>query len=119
CPASFTVSGSGSYCDGLGREVTLSGSETGMSYQLKKGGLDQGAPLTGTGAALSFGIQTAGTYTVVASNGAGCTTTMTGAASITNLGTFTAQIAAVNPVLCAGTSTATDINITGGPANGQ
>ncbi len=85
-PALFTVTGGGNYCSGgAGLAVGLSGSETGVDYQLYNGASAVGSPVSGTGAAISFGIQTtAGTYTVVATNTtSGCTTTMTGSVTIT------------------------------------
>jgi hypothetical protein len=88
-PAAFTVGGGGAFCTGgTGVSVTLSGSETGMNYQLKRNGTTNvGSPVAGTGSALNFGLQTtAGTYTVVASNTNGTcnlTQTMTGSVSVT------------------------------------
>lgn len=84
-PASFSVGGGGNYCaGGLGLNITLSGSVTGMSYQLKNGGVDVGLPLAGTGLPLDFGLQTAaGSYTVEATNNTtGCTNIMAGSVSI-------------------------------------
>ena len=70
--SSYTVTGSGSYCKtsgSTGLAIGLSGSESGMSYQLLYNGVTLGSPLSGTGAALSFGNQTgAGRYTVQAVN---------------------------------------------------
>lgn len=71
-PAVFSVTGSGAYCEGgAGLPVGLSGSETSASYQLYLDGNIDGAPVQGTGSPLSFGNKTAGTYTVVATNGSG------------------------------------------------
>jgi uncharacterized protein YjdB len=79
---SFTVTGGGSYCTGgTGRTIGLSGSQTGINYQLFRAGTAIGSPVAGTGAAISFGSQTtAGTYTVVAVGG--CSGTMAGSATI-------------------------------------
>jgi hypothetical protein len=85
-PTTFTVNGGGAYCaGGAGLPVGLSGSETGVNYQLQIGGVNTGSPVAGTGSALSFGSQTtAGTYTVVATNATtSCTNNMTGSAVIT------------------------------------
>ncbi|WP_206019729.1 T9SS type A sorting domain-containing protein [Runella sp. SP2] len=101
-PTTFAVTGGGSYCSGgTGLSVGLSGSESGVSYQLKKGGANVGSAVAGTGSALSFGLQTGGgTYTVEASKagvsparigvGAGapptattCTQAMTGSVDVT------------------------------------
>src|SRR5690606_15370840 len=85
-PTAFNVTGGGAYCSGgAGVAVGLSGSQTGVNYQLQLNGGNTGAPVAGTGAAISFGNQTAaGTYTVVATNTTTtCTATMTGNVVIT------------------------------------
>ncbi|MCW5920772.1 MAG: Ig-like domain-containing protein [Saprospiraceae bacterium] len=100
-PTTFNVTGGGAYCaGGAGVPVGLSGSETGVNYQLQIGGVDTGSPVAGDGNAISFGNQTAaGTYTVVATNTTTlCTATMTGNAVVT-----------VNPL-------PTTFNVTGGGA---
>ena len=82
----YNVTGGGAICAGdPGVGVTLSGSQTGVDYQLKRAGVDVGSAVAGTGATLSFGLQNvAGTYTVVASNTVSlCTGLMSGTASIT------------------------------------
>jgi len=85
-PLNNTVTGGGSYCaSGTGLPVGLSGSETGVNYQLQIGGINTGASVPGTGSALNFGNKTvAGTYTVVASNASAqsCSVNMTGNAII-------------------------------------
>jgi len=85
-PVAYTVTGGGSYCaGGAGEHVSLSGSDAGITYQLYKTGVPSGSAVTGTGALIDFGAFTAaGVYTVGASNTAtGCTSNMTGSASIT------------------------------------
>jgi hypothetical protein len=85
-PTLFNVTGGGSYCaGGIGVNIGLSGSEVGVNYQLLLGGLNIGTPISGTGGALSFGLQTAaGTYTVVATNpSTGCSRQMAGSQTIT------------------------------------
>ena len=85
-PTAFTVTGGGGYCvGGTGRPVYLSGSQTGVNYQLLLGTSPVGTPIGGTGAAIAFGLQTAaGIYSVVATTATGgCTTTMTGSATVT------------------------------------
>ena len=84
-PTAFTLNGGGTYCEGaLGLLVGLSGSESGVNYQLKRGGSNVGSPVAGTGSALSFGNQTAaGTYTVVATNASSsCQNNMSGNAVV-------------------------------------
>ena len=81
----YNVTGGGAICAGdPGVSVTLSGSDTGVDYQLKRAGTDVGSPVPGTGAALSFGLQNvAGTYTVIASNTVSlCTGLMSGSAVV-------------------------------------
>src|SRR5258708_26253836 len=85
-PTSFTVSGTGAICSGAtGLTVTLSGSQTGVNYQLKNGATNVGTANAGTNAALTWtNNAAAGTYTVVATYATtGCTATMTGSAVIT------------------------------------
>ncbi len=84
-PDLYVVTGGGSYCaGGAGVPVGLSGSQLGVSYQLQIGGVNTGLPVAGTGAAISFGNQTAaGTYTVIATLAStSCTATMTGSALV-------------------------------------
>lgn len=85
-PTSYSMGGGGAYCaGGTGLSVTLSGSQTGVNYQLKINGVNSGALKTGTGSALTWGNQTAaGTYTVEAIHTTnGCVKAMTGTTSIT------------------------------------
>lgn len=58
--------------------VGLTGSDVGISYQLKKNGVNVGSPISGTGGPISFGNQSAGIYTVEAIQSGSCTKTMTG-----------------------------------------
>ena len=84
-PTAYTVTGGGAYCSGgSGVLIGLSGSKTGIRYQLKKGGTDTGSPVKGTGSAISFGLQTtAGTYTVLATDTlTSCQKTMTGSVTV-------------------------------------
>ncbi len=84
-PGTFAVTGGGTQCvGGPGLPVGLSGSAAGINYQLYLGGLPTGAPVAGTGAAITFGLQTmAGTYTVVATDAVtGCVNNMTGSVAI-------------------------------------
>jgi len=84
-PAAFNVTGGGTVCvGGDGAPIGLSGSESGVDYQLKINGVASGSPVAGTGSALAFGNQTApGTYTVMASlPGTNCMVTMSGSAIV-------------------------------------
>ena len=75
-PTAYTVAGSGHFCSGsTGLDVTLSGSDTGINYQLYIGGVVTGAPVAGTGSPIDFGIRTvSGNYSVWGTNvHTGCT----------------------------------------------
>jgi hypothetical protein len=87
--ATFTVTGGGAYClGGSGVAVGLSGSQSGVNYQLYLDGATAvGSPVGGTGSALNFGNQTvAGSYTVKGTRTdctTGCTLDMSGSAVVT------------------------------------
>ncbi|MCX6271516.1 MAG: hypothetical protein NTU44_09905 [Bacteroidetes bacterium] len=115
-PTVFAVGGAGSYCHSAnGRNITLSGSQIGVSYQLVKNGVNDGDPVAGTGSALSWPNKTAGTYTVVATpNSSSCVQNMSGLAVVTQ-----------DPVLVAGISpspafvlVSTPLGMNGNPAGG-
>ncbi|PIF32796.1 gliding motility-associated-like protein [Flavobacterium sp. 9] len=105
-PTAYTVTGGGSYCaGGTGLAVGLSNSQTGVSYQLQLGGVNDGTAVTGTtGSAISFGTKTAaGTYTVVATNTTtSCTVAMTGSKTITINPLPTAYAVTGGGTYCAG-----------------
>lgn len=84
-PNTYLVTGGGSYCPaGSGVFIGLSGSDIGVNYQLYRGTILVGSPVAGIGSAISFGMQTSGTYTVVATNATtGCVRNMTGSATVT------------------------------------
>ena len=79
-PGLFTVTGS------TGVAIGLTGSQTGVNYQLVLGNSSIGTPVTGTGSALIFGIQSApGTYTIVATNATTlCSDNMSGSAMVSS-----------------------------------
>ena len=83
-PTLYTTTGSGSFCaGGSGIALGLSGSALGVSYQLQRGGVATGSPVSGTGTSFSFGSVTiAGTYTVKATSGIGCSVMMTGSSVV-------------------------------------
>lgn len=86
-PAVYAVTGGGNYCEGgAGVNVGLAGSEFGITYRLYNGATLTGAPVTGTGFAISFGLQAGlGSYTIMAENGANsCTTAMLGSVTVGN-----------------------------------
>ena len=79
----YNVTGGGSYCSGgSGVEVGLDDSETGVNYQLYCNSVAIGSLISGNGNAISFGNQTtAGTYTVVGTNG-DCSNSMNGSVEV-------------------------------------
>ncbi|MEO6733874.1 MAG: T9SS type A sorting domain-containing protein, partial [Ferruginibacter sp.] len=107
-PTTFNVTGGGAYCSGgSGVAVGLSGSQSGVNYQLFKGASPAGSAVAGTGAAISFGNQTgAGTYTVVATNGTtSCTNNMTGNVAVSINPLPTVAVTPPSATICAGNST--------------
>ncbi len=103
----FTVTGGGSFCTaGSGVGIGLSGSQTGVNYQLKRGGSAVGNSVAGTGSALSFGLQTtAGNYTVEASVTNCSAVTMTGSVNVSvtsSPGLIAGTV--TNPTTCGGTN---------------
>lgn len=119
-PIAYNVSGGSAICTGApGVTVTLSGSETGVTYHLYINGVATGDSVSGTGATLSFGNQTAaGTYTVIGIiTATGCGGQMTGSAIITVPGTVpTVSIAPASATNCNGGSVALTATVTPNPA---
>ncbi|MCX6913690.1 MAG: hypothetical protein NT167_11680, partial [Verrucomicrobia bacterium] len=120
-PAAFAVTGGGAYCSGgSGVAVGLSGSETGVNYQLYRDGTTAvGSPVAGTGSALNFGNQTvAGTYTVKGTRTGcttGCTLDMSGSAVVT-VNPVAAVDAGPDQVVCNDSPTVTLAGAIGGAA---
>jgi uncharacterized protein YjdB len=112
-PNTYTVTGGGAYCSGgSGIAVGLSGSDIGVSYKLFRSGTPI-ISLTGTGSPINFGLMTAtGPYTVTATNGAGCSGTMSGSVVVTvnPLPTISGSIYTVMP--------SASITLTGTPSGG-
>lgn len=81
-PLSFNITPAGANCSPA--IVGLTGSESGVNYQLIRNGAAVGSAMAGTGNALSFGSQTEGTYRIVANSPAtSCSDTMAGTVIIT------------------------------------
>lgn len=81
-PVAFNVGGGGPLCNGGSASIALSGSQIGVSYQLRRNGAPEGLPQTGTGNNLTFSTALAGVYTILATNAtSGCTATMHGTAT--------------------------------------
>jgi parallel beta-helix repeat protein len=109
----YSVTGGGFYCTG-GIAVGLSNSQTDITYQLINNSTNIGTPIAGTGAAISFGLQTAeGIYTVVATNiSNGCTKTMSNSVTITSTPTVQVQALSTHNI------TGTNVNIEWNKGNG-
>jgi len=81
----YNVTGGGTYAPPTtGLAVGLSGSEIGVFYRLIKNGTPTSSDkvVAGTGSAITFGLQTAGTYTVRANKPAVYYTDMNGSATV-------------------------------------
>ena len=79
-PTVYNVSSGGAYCaGGAGIDITLSGSQTGVTYKLMNSTLGI-VPMSGTGSLLNYGNQTdTGTYTIIATNNStACASVMNG-----------------------------------------
>jgi len=79
-PKIYDVSGS-SYCEGSSGEVSLSNSETDVSYQLYQGETAIQSPKNGTGLAMTWTGLSAGSYSIKATKGS-MTATMNGVAEV-------------------------------------
>lgn len=102
-PVSYSVLGSGTATCASSPTITLSGSETGVSYQLQRDGTNTGSPVVGMGSALSFGPQSlSGVYTVLATSTlGGCTALMARSATVvSDRATPTAGLLASGTITC-------------------
>ncbi len=80
-PATYSLTG-GSGCSAA-VTLGLSGSESGVSYQLFNGASATGSPLAGSGSSLTYGtVAIAGTYTFIGTGAGSCTTNMSGSSVI-------------------------------------
>jgi len=106
-PATYSVTGGGNYCaSGTGVHIGLTNSDGGISYQLLIGAAPSGLPDPGTGSSLDFGLLSAGTYSVVATNPlTGCFANMSGTSTVTMSPVVTPSVTLPAPdTLCTGTS---------------
>lgn len=106
-PVTYAVSGGGAYCSGAaGVNISLAGSQSGVSYTLYNGASAVGAPVAGTGSTISFGMQTTvGTYSVMATNTtSGCSSAMSGTASVSVNSAPTVQTVTGGGSYCAGSA---------------
>ena len=103
-PTIFTMTGGGgAFCgSSSGSAIGLSGSEIGVSYQLRKGTTLVGSAITGTGNAISFGnFNGTGSYTVLASRASTfCTAIMTGTINVFKYSTPPTPTANATNVSC-------------------
>jgi hypothetical protein len=108
-PATHLVTGGGAFCTGgAGVAVGLNGSVAGFTYTLING-VTPVVTLAGTGAALNFGLQTAGgTYSVFAVNtSTGCSRSMLSTVVVTPVAYAPAGVSIVSSfgdTVCNGTS---------------
>jgi hypothetical protein len=114
-PVLFELVGQSHYCTGeIGSVLGLEGSETGVLYQLERDDVAIGAPVPGTGSALDFGPQPAGTYTVRATANDRCSIGMTGQIVVTERPAPTVIVSQPGPMCTGGTTSYTlDSNPTG------
>lgn len=118
-PTAYTLSGGGNYCaGGNGLSITLNGSQTGVNYQLKKNGINQGSAVSGTGNPITWNNQTSGTYTVTASSTAFpyCTSTMNGSVVVT-MHALPVVNAGTDQTIAWGTTTTLSATASGGSGN--
>jgi hypothetical protein len=114
-PSAYSVTGAGEYCaNSGGREIGLANSQAGINYTMTPGNIQ----VSGTGNAISFGLQPAGTYTVAASNSTtGCANAMTGSAVVTSVNPVPVGVTIV-PSTTSPISSDEAITITATPTNG-
>lgn len=78
------VGGTSIICDGETVELTLNGSENGVSYQLTKNGTPHQAPINGDGNPITWIVTQSGNYQVIATNiNSGLSVLMQGTAIVT------------------------------------
>ncbi|MDD3666455.1 MAG: PKD domain-containing protein, partial [Bacteroidales bacterium] len=105
-PYALFAVGNGEFCEGTdGAEIRLSGSQTGVVYQLWFGSVTMGFPVVGTGLPLSFGMHSLpGNYTATATSfGTGCVETMTGVVTLSAIPS--PEVAFTADTVCLGTAT--------------
>ncbi|MDZ4203235.1 MAG: G8 domain-containing protein [Bacteroidales bacterium] len=115
-PFAFNVTGGGEYCkDEPGIEVGLDNSEADAFYTLYRNNIPILSNVQGSGAAFSFGLQTAGIYTVEGTNSAG-TNLMNGSAEVTEIMPLIVGVSITSDQnnVCHGTT----VTFTASPENG-
>ena len=118
-PTAYTITGGGFYCasPGNGSLVGLTGSQPGVSYQLRLNNNPVGTPLSGTGTSLVFGNQTqSGVFTIYATNQSGCSNLMNGQTYVGTMSNPIPSISITNPIFCFGSSATLSVQGSGGRA---
>ena len=126
-PNIYTVSAPPYYCfGGTGVTVTLSNSQSGVNYQLYRGGVAEGAVVPGTGGPLNWANQTAGIYTIegIYNTPTACAQMMNGSPLVEENSEITVSSVTLSTstegshnLNCHGDNTGTiQINVTGGAA---
>jgi hypothetical protein len=96
-PTVFNITG-GNACSATGITVGLSGSQSGVNYQLRRTGTNVGSPTAGTGSSLSIGAHNiVGNYTILATAGSGCQMAMSGVDTVFQTPGVTMG---ANPIVC-------------------
>jgi hypothetical protein len=110
-PTAFTLNGTGgSFCSSsTGSALSLSGSQTGINYQLVRGSIPVGSAIPGTGSGLNFGsFNATGVYTVLATNtSTSCSAVMTSSVTIYRYSSPPTPTATAVNVSCPGDATGT------------
>jgi len=85
-PASYAVTGTGTFCSDAGTTLGLANSDAGATYQLFLGATPVGSGILSAGGATNpptwAGLTAPGVYTVWATNGCGSSGLMTGSATV-------------------------------------
>jgi PKD repeat protein len=107
-PTLFTVSGPPSGCSGTSVNISLSGSVSGVSYQLRSGTTPVGSAVAGTGNPLTLptdNLVSTTTYNVLATdNTTNCSIQMTGTATVTVISAPVANFSGVPTTVTQGGS---------------
>ncbi|MBL0308143.1 MAG: hypothetical protein IPP77_00115 [Bacteroidetes bacterium] len=107
-PTLYTLSGAATICSGTSTDMTLSGSEVGVSYQLRNnsGGASVGSPVAGTGGAITLStgnLSSTITLNVLATNTTtSCNRQMTSTATVTVSNTPIATATNSSQTKCSG-----------------
>lgn len=112
-PLVYTLTGPTSYCANLsGVTLSLSGSQVGVNYTLKKGGVSV-STLAGTGGIITWPNSTTGLYTVDAETASpiACSTSMNGTVTVNSIALPIAN-AGADVAICSGKSV--QLNASGG-----